>query len=205
MSRLNPERLGVIARSSCMMFKGTRRRVSEIGAELGVDYVLEGSVRRGRGRIRVAAQLIQVSDETHVWAENYERPAGDVLRLQCDVAAAIAREIQVKLTPSASRRLGNAREIPAEAYEASLKGRHLLNRRTEAGMRDSIRQFELSLRHAPGYAPAYAGMADAYVMLACRGMVPAKETFRRARTAGRRATCCASSATWLPRSRARSR
>jgi tetratricopeptide (TPR) repeat protein len=144
-------------------------------------------VRRSRGRIRIAAQLIQVSDETHVWAENYDRPAGDVLRLQCDVAQSIAREIQIKLTPHASRRLTATPEVPANAYEAFLKGRHLLNRRTEAGMRDSIAQFELAIRQCPTYAPAYAGIADAQVMLACRGMVPAKETFRRARSVARRA------------------
>ncbi|HSC06110.1 MAG TPA: winged helix-turn-helix domain-containing protein [Steroidobacteraceae bacterium] len=187
LSRLNAERLGVIARTSSMMFKGTRKRIGEIGAELGVHYVLEGSVRRGRGRIRVAAQLIQVSDETHVWADNYERPAGDVLRLQCDVATAIAREIQIKLTPQAARRLSDAQSIPAGAYEACLKGRHFLNQRTEKAMRESIRHFELSLRQCPSYAPAHAGIADAYVMLACRGMVPAKETFQRARAAAQRA------------------
>lgn len=187
LARLNPGRLGVIARTSSMMYKGTRKRVATIGAELGVHYVLEGSVRRGRGRIRVAAQLIQVSDETHVWAENYERPAGDVLRLQCDVAAAIAREIQVKLTPQASRRLTAAPEVPSGAYEACLKGRHFLNQRTERGMRESIRCFEQSLRESPAYAPAHAGIADACVMLACRGMVPAKEMFARARSAALRA------------------
>ena len=187
LARLNPERLGVIARTSSMMFKGTSKRIAEIGAELGVHYVLEGSVRRSRGRIRIAAQLIQVSDETHIWAENYDRLAGDVLRMQCDVAAAIAREIQIKLTPRASRQLIAMQEVPANAYEAYLKGRHLFNLRTEAGMRGSIEHFELAIGHSPMYAPAYAGIADAYVMLACRGMVPAKETFRRARSAARRA------------------
>jgi TolB-like protein/Flp pilus assembly protein TadD len=187
LSRLNPDRLGVIARTSSMTFKGTRKRIAKIGGELGVDYVLEGTIRRSRGRIRIAAQLILVSDETHVWAENYDRRAGDVLRLQCDVAAAIAREIQIKLTPRASRQLTTVQEIPANAYEAYLRGRHLFNRRTEAGMRESIAHFELALRHYPTYAPAYAGIADAYVMLACRGIVPSKETFRRARSAARRA------------------
>ncbi len=187
LSRLNPERLGVIARTSSMMFKGTRKGVAEIGAELGVQYVLEGSVRRAGGRIRIAAQLIQVSDETHVWAESYERDSGDVLRLQCDVAAAVAREIQVKLTPQTSRRLTGTAEIPANAYEAYLRGRHAFNKRTEAGMRESIGYFEEALRHDSAYAAAYAGIADAQVMLACRGMVPAKETFRRARSAARKA------------------
>jgi TolB-like protein/tetratricopeptide (TPR) repeat protein len=187
LSRLNPSQLGVIARTSSMMFKGAHKRIAQIGRELGVSYILEGSVRRSRGRVRIAAQLIQTSDETHVWAENYERHAGDVLRLQCQVAEAIAQEIQIKLTPRVARRLARVPEVPENAYEAYLKGRHLFNQRTEAGMRDSIAQYDLAIRHSPGYAPAYAGIADSYVMLACRGMVPAKETFRRARSAARRA------------------
>jgi len=187
LSRLNPQRLGIIARTSSMTFKGTPKGIAEIGHELGLHYVLEGSVRRSRGRMRIAVQLIQVSDETHVWAENYERPLGDVLRLQCDVAAAVAREIDVKLSRHTSRRLTAAQEVPASAYEAYLKGRHLFNRRTETGMRESIAHFEQALSHDPTYAPAYAGIADAQVMLACRGMVPAKETFRRARAAARKA------------------
>jgi len=187
LSRLNPERLGVIARTSSMTYKGTRLSVADIGRQLGVDYVLEGSARRGRGRIRIAVQLIQVSDETHVWAESYERSAGDVLQLQCEVAAAVAREIQIKLTPQASRRLTKPQDISASAYEAYLKGRHAFNRRTEASMRESITHFEAALRSDLSYAPAYAGIADAQVMLACRGMVPAKQAFRAARAAASKA------------------
>jgi len=187
LSRLNPSRLGIIARSSSMMFKGTHKRLAQIGRELGVSYVLEGSVRRSRGRMRIAAQLIQISDETHVWAESYERRTGDALRLQCEVAEAIAKEIQIKLTPRVVRRLASAVQVPEKAYEAYLKGRHLFNKRTEAGMRASITHYELAIGHSPEYAPAYAAMADSYVMLACRGMVPAKETFRRARAAARKA------------------
>jgi len=89
--------LRVIARTTSMAFKGSPRRVGEIGRELGVEHVLEGSVRGDRGRVRIAAQLIRVSDEAHVWAESYERRAGDELRVQCSVAAHIAKEIQRKL------------------------------------------------------------------------------------------------------------
>jgi len=187
LSRLNPKRLGIIARTSSMALKSTAKGIAEIGRELGVHYVLEGSVRRSRGRVRIAAQLIKVSDETHVWAESYERKAGDVLVLQCEIAAAVAGEIHIKLTPRAARYLATAQEVPASAYEAYLKGRHHFNARTEAGMRESIAFFEQALRHDPAYASAYAGIADAQVMLACRGMVPAKETLRRARTAARKA------------------
>src|SRR5688572_471697 len=184
LARLNPGQLGVIARTSSMMFKGSRRRVSEIGRELGVQYVLEGTVRRGRDRVRIAARLIQVSDETQIWAESYERKPGDVMRLQCEVAAAIANEIQVKLAPAAQRVM---REMPPEAFEALLKGRHFLNLRTERAMRSSLTHFETTLHHCPDCAGAYAGIAEANVMLACRGMVPAKETFRQSAAAARKA------------------
>ena len=186
LARLNPAQLGVIARTTSMMFKGTKRRLAEIGRELGVHYVLEGTVRRGRGDVRIAARLIQVSDETQVWAESYQRRPGDVLRLQCEVATTIASEIKIKLAPGATR-VESVREMPAEGFEALLKGRHLLSQRTESAMRSSILQFEKTLHHCPDCASAYAGIAEANVMLACRGIVPAKETFRHSAAAARRA------------------
>jgi len=186
LARFNPEQLGVIARTTSMMFKESRQRVSDIGRELGVQYVLEGTVRRGRGQVRIAARLIQVSDETQVWAQDYQRKPGDLLRLQSEVAAAIAREIKVKLAPGAPR-IEATREMPAEGLEALLKGRHLLNQRIERTMRSSIAQFETVLHHCPDCASAYAGIAEANVMLACRGMVPAKETFRQSAAAARKA------------------
>jgi len=187
LSRLNPERLGVIARTSAMKYKGTKKSIKEIGAELGVAYVLEGSVRRALGRVRIAAQLIQVRDETHLWAQTYERSVTDILKLQSEVARAIAREIRVKLTPREERRLAASSAVSPQAYEAYLKGRHLWNRRTEDGMRKSIAHYEQAIRLYPQYAMAYAGVADSYVMLACRGMVPAKDTFRKAKEAARKA------------------
>jgi len=186
LSRLNPDRLGVIARTSAMRYKGAKKSIREIGGELGVTYVLEGSVRREAGRVRITAQLIQVSDETHVWAESYERSLGDILKLQSEVALAIAREVRVKLTPREERRLAAAQEVSPQAYEAYLKGRHLWNKRTEDGMRKSIAHYEEAIQRHPEYAEAYAGMADSYVMLACRGMVPAKDALRKAKGAARK-------------------
>ena len=187
LSRLNPERLSVIARTSAMKYKGTAKGIREIGRELNVSHVLEGSVRREAGRVRIAAQLIQVSDETHIWAETYDRDLGNILKLQSDVAQAVAREIRVKLTPQEKRRLAAVREVSPLAYEAFLKGRHLWNKRTEEGMRKSITFYEEAIRANPDYAMAYAGIADSHVMLACRGMMPAKETFRKAKAAARKA------------------
>lgn len=187
LATLNPERLGVIARTTSLMFKNSRRRVADIGRELGVHYVLEGTVRRARGRVRVATRLIQVSDDTQVWAGNYERATGDVLRLQAEIAQAVAAGIRVQLAPRGVRRIDSVRDLPPDAFEALLKGRHYLNRRTESAMRRSIAQFEAVLHRCPDCAPAWAGIADANVMLACRGMVPAKETFRRSAAAAGRA------------------
>jgi TolB-like protein/Flp pilus assembly protein TadD len=187
LSRLNPERLRVIARTSAMRYKGARKGIREIARELNVSHVLEGSVRREARRVRIAAQLIQVSDETHIWAETYDRDLGDILKLQSEVTQAVARQIQVKLTPQEKKRLASVGEVSPAAYEAYLKGRHLWNKRTEDGMRKSITFYEEAIRQNPQYAMAYAGIADSYVMLACRGMVPAKETFRKAKAAARRA------------------
>ena len=187
LARLSPEQLGVIARTSAMQYKSTTKTAQQIGQELGVSHLLEGSVRRSGERVRITAQLIRVSDATHLWAEGYERSLHDILALQAEVARAIAREIQIKLTVGAQQRLDRVAALDPAAHEAYLRGRHLWNRRTQEGMRNSIAQYEEAIRRHPDYAMAYAGVADSYVMLACRGMVSAKETFRKARAAARKA------------------
>lgn len=187
LARLNPEQLGVIARTSAMQYKSTTKTPQQIGHELGVSHLLEGSVRRAQGRVRITAQLIRVSDATHLWAEGYERELHDILALQAQVARAIAREIQITLTVRADRRLDRVAALDPGAHEAYLRGRHLWNRRTEEGMRKSIAQYEEAIRLQPDYATAYAGLADSYVMLACRGMVPAKDSLRKAKATGRKA------------------
>ncbi len=187
LGRLNPQRLGVIARTSAMRYKNTNKTVAEIGRELGVSYLVEGSVRRGGSRVRVTAQLVQVRDQTHLWAESYERRYDDILMLQSDLARAVAKEIDVTLTPSEATRLARAPAISAQAHEAYLKGRYFWNKRTEEGLKKGIEFFEDAITHEPDFAAAYDGISDCYVMLACRGVLPARETFQRARTAARRA------------------
>ncbi len=189
LARLSPERLGVIARTSAMQFKSTTKTIAQIGSELGVSHVLEGSVRRVGERVRITAQLIRVSDESHLWAQSYERSLHDVLEVQTEVAQAVAREIQIKLTPHEQRRLDpdKTRSINPQAHELYLRGRHFWYRRTEEGIRKSIQCFEEALRHDPGFAAAYDGISDAHTMLACRGMTPALESFHKAKTAARQA------------------
>jgi TolB-like protein/Tfp pilus assembly protein PilF len=189
LARLSPERLGVIARTSSMQFRSTTKNIAQIGSELGVSHVLEGSVRRVGERVRITAQLIRVSDESHLWAQSYERGLHDVLEVQAEVARAVAREIQIKLTPHEQRRLDpdKTRSINSQAHELYLRGRHFWYRRTEEGIRKSIECFEEALRYDPGFAAAYDGISDAHTMLACRGMTPALESFHKAKAAARQA------------------
>lgn len=189
LARLSPQRLGVIARTSAMQFKSTTKGIAQIGSALGVEVVLEGSVRRERDRVRITAQLIRVRDESHLWAESYERALHDVLQVQAEVARAVAREIQIQLTPHEKQRsgAGATRSVNPDAYELYLRGRHFWNRRTEEGIRKSIECFEEALRHDPRFAAAHDGISDAHTMLACRGMTPAVESFHKAKAAAREA------------------
>lgn len=187
LARLDPGRLGIIARTSAMQYKSTAKTIQQIGRELGVSHLLEGSVRRAGERVRITGQLIQVSDETHLWAESYERMLGDVLGLQREISQAIASQIAVTLTPQEKKRMTMTRAVSAAAHEAYLKGRYFWYKRTEEGMRKSITLFEQAISHEPGYAAAFDGIADAYTMLACRGVMPAREAFRKAKTAARKA------------------
>ena len=176
LGRLNPERLGVIARTSAMTYKSTKKTIEQIGRELGVSHVLEGSVRRAANRVRISAQLIQVSDQTHVWADSYEGKLEDILSLQSNVAREVATQIQIRLLPSEPTR----RVVP-EAYEAYLQGRYLWNRRTERDLRASIRSFRTSIDKDPNYAPPYAGVADAYLSLMDMGYLGTLEGTQKAR------------------------
>jgi TolB-like protein/DNA-binding winged helix-turn-helix (wHTH) protein/Flp pilus assembly protein TadD len=171
-SRLEPERLGVIARTSSMTFKGAKKSVREIARELGVDYVLEGSVRRHKQRVRVTAQLIQVSDETHLLAESYDRDLSDILSLQGEVARAVADEIRIKLTPEAASRLGSAPTVDPGAHDAYLRGRYHWNLGEPEDLEKARHYYEQALEKDPRHARAYAALADYY------GALPFYTSFR---------------------------
>ena len=158
-----------------------------IAKELGVDGVVEGSVVRAGDRVRVTAQLIRAATDTHVWARNYERDASSVLALQNDVSAAIANEIRVQLTPRERERLSTSPVVSPAAHEAYLRGRYYWNTRTDDGLQRSIRYFQQAIDADPAYGLAYAGMADAYALLAGYGPVPPHEAFPRAKAAAMKA------------------
>jgi TolB-like protein/Tfp pilus assembly protein PilF len=170
LGQVHPERLGVIARTSAMQYKKTSKRVDEIGHELGVDYVVEGSVRRGNERIRVTAQLIQVSDQTKVWSESYESSVGDVLALQSEVARAIAGEIQLKLAPQQPA----PRPVNPAAYEAYLKGVFHMRKLTTPEVKKGFDYFQQAIAIDPNYALAYTGLAACYGLGNFMGMRPSE-------------------------------
>jgi TolB-like protein/DNA-binding winged helix-turn-helix (wHTH) protein/Tfp pilus assembly protein PilF len=175
LGNLEPNRLAVIARTSAMQYKDTHKDARQIGRELGVDFILEGSVRREGDRVRITAQLVQTKDQTHIWAKSYDRNLRDILTLQNEVASAIAAEIRVSLTPEASARLASIPPRDPEAYESYLEGRYFWNKRTEAGYVKAIDYYQQAIARDPKYAQAYAGLADAYALL---GSLPSAEMSR---------------------------
>ena len=168
LARLHPERLGVIAPTSARNAKG--KSINQIGRELGVKYILEGSVtQHGGNEVHITAQLIQVSDQAQLWADSYSRSEADVLALQSDVAGAIARQIKITLTPQEQASLTTSHPVNPQAHDAYLRGRYEWSQRTPQSIANAIQEFQQAIAADSEYAPAYAGLADAYELL---GSVP---------------------------------
>lgn len=184
LGRMSPKRLGVIARTSTMAYKHSGKRIDEIGRELDVDYILEGSVRRAGRQARITAQLIQVRDQTHLWAESYDRDLADIFRVQHDVARRIADLLAFELLPAEDR---HAVVISPEGYEAYLRGRYFWNEGSGRGATTAIYWFEQCLAHDPNCALAYSGIADCYGRLGWFGNMPAREAGAKAKAAATRA------------------
>jgi TolB-like protein/DNA-binding winged helix-turn-helix (wHTH) protein/Tfp pilus assembly protein PilF len=183
LASLSPGRLGVVARTSAMLYKRTRKGAAEIGRELGVDYILEGSVRRSGDRVRISAQLIRAESQTHVWAEHYDRAVDDILNLQSDVARAIARELSLQLSRSQESRLAASRPVVPQAYEAYLRGRYFWNQRTKEAFEKALVSFQDALGRQPRYAEAYSGIADTYILLGYYSILPPHQAYPRAKAA----------------------
>jgi TolB-like protein/DNA-binding winged helix-turn-helix (wHTH) protein/Flp pilus assembly protein TadD len=183
--------LRVISRTSVMRYKGTKKSLPEIARELNVDGIVEGSVMRSGNRVRITAQLLHAPTDKHLWAEAYERDLGDVLRLQNEVAEAIAQQVRAQLTPQQEVRLRSAPAVNPEAYEAYLRGRYYLsNKFTMAEPLNMAKSyFEDSIRKDPGFALAYSGLADSYVYLGFfgQGLLPPDRAYRSAKEALRKA------------------
>jgi TolB-like protein/DNA-binding winged helix-turn-helix (wHTH) protein len=184
---LDPRHLGVTARTSAMQYKGSHKDAAQVARELRVNYLLEGSVRRQGQRIRVTARLIQASDQTHVWADSYDNDLSDVLKLQSEVARAIAGHIRLQLSHQVEQRLSSAPRVNALAYEAYLQGQQAWNLRNKEGTGRSIEEFQHAIEIDPNYATAFAALARAYALSPVSGFMAASEAMPKARDAAARA------------------
>jgi TolB-like protein/DNA-binding winged helix-turn-helix (wHTH) protein/Tfp pilus assembly protein PilF len=189
---LDPKWLGVIARSSAMSYRRGTAPLERLGRELGVQYVLEGSIRRDvrdAGRIRITAQLVQVKDQTQLWAREFDRDDTDVLRIQEEIARAIADQIlpflgEPRLAPGQTIALSKG---GYEAYEEYLRGRYFWNLRTEEGFRRAVESFKKALAANPDDARSLAGLAETYTLLGTYTLLPEQEVFPKARATALRA------------------
>jgi TolB-like protein len=187
LGQLDPQSMGVIARTSSMVYKRTKKTITKIGEELGVNYILEGSLRRENDRVRITAQLIRVADQTHVWAESYDRDIESVLGIQSEIGVSIAHEVRLKLGGKARPQLLSGTAQNPEAHDAYLRGRYHWAKRTLAETRRAIEYFRKATDLDPTYAPAYAGLADCYITLPITSDLPSKECFPKARAAAAKA------------------
>ncbi len=197
LGNLDRGHLGVIARTSVMHYKHSPESIPQIGKDLGVQYVIEGSVRRDSERVRITAQLIQVKDQSHLWAREYDRDLGHLLELQSEIAREVANEIEFSL--SGRRPIETAREAAAhvpgaksgassyETYDLYLKGRYFWNKRTTEGFRQAADYFQQAIDKDPQYGRAYAGLADAFALMSTWYVGPQNELMPKARTAALRA------------------
>ncbi len=170
LGRLYPDRLGLIGSSSMRQYKGENKRIDQIGRDLNVAYVVDGSVRREGTRVRISAKLIRVKDQAQVWAETYDRDLVQILAIQSDVAQSVAQGIERTLRPSSQVRLALARPVNPQAYEACLRG-----------------EFEKAIQYDPGYAPAYAGLAEQLYFQGLFGAGEPKELFSNVRRSATKA------------------
>ena len=183
LGQMNSNRLGVIARTSAMTYKGKSLSIAQIGRELGVDYILEGSVRKEGDRLRINAQLIRVNDQTQIWAHSYESPLRDILAVQGRIGQALSDAVRLELSPAQKAHLTNTPDLNLEAFDAYLRGRYFLNELKPPSIRKGIEYFEEAIHIDPRDALPYAGLAYAYAMLPITTDVPSGDSFHRAKAA----------------------
>lgn len=179
--------LRVAARTSSFHFKGKHEDVRRIGEQLGVETVLEGSVRKSENRLRITAQLVSATDGFHLWSETYDRQLADIFTIQEDIAEAIVDALRIRLPGGKAVSLATARTPNLEAHNLYLQGRYLWNKRTKAGLEEAVERYREAIERDPHYALAYAGLADAYLLLGTYRHMGRAEALRRAKQAAEQA------------------
>ena len=167
----------VIGRTSTLKYKEEKKSIQEIGQELGVNYIIEGTVQRQESEMRISVQLIRVMNEDHIWADLYDRELNDIFKVQTDIAKHIADELETALTPEEKESVEKKPTGIPEAYNLYLQGRFFWGTRTEEGLNKSIECFKKALELDPDYALAYVGLADSYFIQGWWGMIPKEEGF----------------------------
>ena len=187
LGQLNPEQLGVIARTSVMGYKHKDERLDQIGRDLSVQYVLENSLRESGDHLRLTAQLIQVKDQSHLWSQDYDYEAKDTLNVEDEVANAVAREIRVRLTSQQQEDLARSHPVNPEAFDAFLQGYHFFQGSTDKDADMAAKYFERATQFDTSYALAWAWLSRARNWQANEGLIPMEEGRRLAREAVERA------------------
>ena len=175
--------LKVISRTSVMRLKNTTKSIREIGEELRVATILDGSVRRSKDRVRIVSQLIDAATDEQMWTETYDREMTDIFAIQSEVAEHIAGALRVTISTGERSLIKQRPTEDPEAHNLYLKGRYLWNRRTSAGLASAAEYFRQAIACDPLYAPAYAGLADAYLLLGSYGYMPEVEALRETKAA----------------------
>jgi TolB-like protein/DNA-binding winged helix-turn-helix (wHTH) protein/lipoprotein NlpI len=190
LGRLDPKEFGVIGRTSVMHYQHSSQKADQIGSELGVQYVLEGSVRRDSQKVRINAELIEVGGQRQLWAQQYDRELTNLLVLQAEIAREISESIQLTLgAPEQSETVRQPTLTPQayQAYDLCLKGLYFWNKRTVPGFQQAIVYFQQAIAKDPNYAPAYAGLANSYALVPGYALAPAAQYMPKAREAAVRA------------------
>jgi TolB-like protein/tetratricopeptide (TPR) repeat protein len=191
LGRINPQRMGVIARTTSMAYKGTSKSVRQIGTELGVDYVLESSARRENSRVRITSRLIRVHDQTPLWTSTYNREITGILDVQRELSTAIARSVRMKLPPEPLEALEQQQTHVAEAYDLYLRGRYFWNQLSALTTRRAVEFYAHATSLDPSYALAWSGLTDAFSANPVSGDAAPLEVWPLARNAAARAIAAA--------------
>jgi TolB-like protein/DNA-binding winged helix-turn-helix (wHTH) protein/Tfp pilus assembly protein PilF len=184
---VQPERLGVIGRTSVLRYSGRNPGLAQIGRELAVEYAIEGGVRRESGRVRISVRLVKVADQSQVWNETFEQDGSNRLEMQEEVAARVTAAVLKQLFPQARGRAARAHVPDARAYDAYVKGRYLVHQHNRADMERAIAQFDEAGRLDPAFAEPWADEAQAYIGLTMSGSYTADDGFLKARVCAERA------------------
>jgi TolB-like protein/DNA-binding winged helix-turn-helix (wHTH) protein len=187
LGRLNPEQLGVIARTSVMGYKHKNERLDQIGSDLSVQYVLENSLRESGDHIRLTAQLIQVKDQSHLWSHDYDYSAKDILNVEDEVAMAVAHEIQLRLTSQQQAELAQPHPVNPDAFDAYLQGHYYFERDSNKDTEMAAKYYERATQLDPSYELAWAGLSRVRLWQVNIGLLSSEEGHRLAREAVERA------------------